>query len=164
MILHISLKGQVLFSVLLMILYGCSSKDYDYNDIDIILLPDKTLFFSINQKPITGKVIEHTDFLKSEIMVKNGKINGLFYQFHSNGNILSKIEYNEGKMNGKMTTFFSDGEEKIITFYKDNMINGSFENFYPSGQIKQCASYHLNILTDKRYEFYETGGIAIYKY
>ena len=162
MIKYNLLKGYVLFSFLLMMLFSCKSKVYDYNKIEIKLLPDKTLYFSNDQNAITGKVIENTEYLKSEITIKNGKINGLFYQFYPNGNILSRIEYNEGKMNGKMTTYYPNGKEKIITFYKDNLINGSYESFYLNGKLRECATYHFNILTDKRYEFHESGGIAIY--
>lgn len=120
---------------------------------------------------------------REEYMMKDGKLEGLFKawdtngrlveeseyrdnlldgvqkNFYNNGNVKTEISYVAGKKHGTTKNWYQDGKQSSETEYKDNKVVGS-TSFYPDGSLrmKETLDEKTGILTTQA--FYTNGTLS----
>ena len=95
-----------------------------------------------------------------QIMVKcnyvNGEIEGDYYQYHNNGNVLEHGKYKNGKKSGEWNIWNRKGNISHIVHYSKGMKNGIELSFYSNGEI--IRSNYLNDNLDGECILYDANG------
>jgi len=65
----------------------------------------------------------------------NGILNGMCYEYFSNGLLQSQYNYNNGKLNGEYKLYYDDGQIYEIYNYCDNVIKGTYKIFNRDGLL-----------------------------
>lgn len=86
----------------------------------------------ITKRPFTGMVKNKRD----REFYKNGKPNGKWVTFYTNGNLKSIENWKDGKLHGKYILYSSNGEKYLETEYKKGMDNGDYKIFYSDGKLR----------------------------
>jgi antitoxin component YwqK of YwqJK toxin-antitoxin module len=73
---------------------------------------------------IQTKTIEYTK------TYKNGKLNGLFEEYHINGKLLTRYHHKKGILDGLHETWLENGKGGWRMNYKDGVLDGLFEKWY----------------------------------
>lgn len=89
----------------------------------------------------------------------NGKLNGKYTEYHSNGKISKKIYFKDGKEDGKSQTYDEDGTLTSDCFYVNGVTHGKQTNFYSSsrGDFTRISSYKMGVPTGKFVETFTNG-------
>ncbi|MFA6709196.1 MAG: toxin-antitoxin system YwqK family antitoxin [Fusobacterium sp.] len=82
--------------------------------------------------PFTGMVKKG----KNREFYKNGKPDGKWIYFYSNGNIKSIENWKDGKLHGKYILYSSNGEKYLETKYKKGLDNGNYKIYYSDGKLR----------------------------
>ena len=92
--------------------------------------------------PYTGKVfILHENGQKTEANLKDGKRDGLFVEWHENGQKKSEVNYKDDKKVGLATTWHENGQKKFEGNFKDGKFEGLSVNWHENGQKKAEANW-----------------------
>ena len=81
--------------------------------------------------------------LANEIIIKDGKANGIAKVYHENGNLEAETEYNNGKKNGIRKEYDENGKLKLESEYKDGKENGIRKEYDENGKLEHEA-YYIN--------------------
>ncbi|MGL4674656.1 MAG: hypothetical protein ACRCXK_07330, partial [Wohlfahrtiimonas sp.] len=97
--------------------------------------------------------------LVEESEYKNNLLDGVQKNFYTNGNIKTEISYVEGKKQGPTKNWYQDGKQSSETEFKDNKVVGS-TSFYPDGSIrmKEFLDEATGILSTQA--FYTNGTLS----
>ena len=129
-----------------------------------------------NLKPYTGKnLCQHINGRKSEEGdYKDGKLIGLWtnwhnngqkrkqtyykdgvlvsktlYRYYDNGNIESIKRYKYGRLNGKSTFWYENGQKLLDGNYKDNKADGKWTFWKENGNKDEDRDYRDGVLVNK---------------
>lgn len=121
---------------------------------------DDGLIYEYNSKNLfTGRVVDTADVIV-EFDVVNGKKNGEFITFYTNGNIEKTGWIKQNANIGEWKYFYPDGTlESRGQFDKDHP-HGFWQHFYKTGKLKQSGSYKYG-LEDGEWLFYDEDGKLI---
>ena len=86
--------------------------------------------------PFTGRVTG-----ESEGFLKNGKIDGIWRQYYSSGQLWTKGTYKDGKSDGPSVMFHENGQLWTKGTYKDGKIDGLWVSYYEDGQLQEQGTY-----------------------
>lgn len=124
---------------------------------------------------------------KSEYTLQNGKLNGNYKSYFSNGNVkktgfyikglgngkftehnekgIKTYEYNlrKDKLNGVFKIYFANGKLKKIRNYQNGKLNGIYKTYFENGNLKKIGSY-LNELTNGMFTEYNKDGWKAFEY
>lgn len=93
---------------------------------------------------------------------KAGILEGEFYRFHTDGEVLGLDIYVNGKKHGTCKEFHSGGALHYSTEYKNGkIIDGENVYFHPNGNIKFLDYYKNGLKYGKSTTYYESGAIEI---
>jgi len=87
----------------------------------------------------------------------NGKIHGLYKEYHINGQLESKVKYEYGKREGKRLVYYENGQLKEVGHFLGNNNHGKFINYYENGKTKSIL-YYLNDKPTGTGQFYNEEG------
>lgn len=127
-------------------------------------------------------LFHNTRRIRSYVVFKNGKPNGVYKSFFFNGASLTEKFFVDGVENGMRTSYSSDGRviERTpyvnglrhgvsFTYYSTNgsvkskqtYVNGLREGenleYYDNGQLRQSASFHNDVLQGKFVMYHDNG-------
>lgn len=90
--------------------------------------------------------------LIEESEYKDNVLDGIQKNFYSNGSIKTEIAFVKGQKNGPTKNWYQDGKQSSQTEYKDNKIVGS-TSFYPDGSVrmKETLNEETGILLTEAY-------------
>lgn len=117
--------------------------------------------------PETGKTIipgQEDEFiaprsLATKISYKNGKLDGTFRSFFTNGQLAVELNYIEGKMNGLVTTFYPEGQLRNERRYNNSKLDGIFRAYDEDGKLFFEIEYKNGIQHGIDKTFYKSGTI-----
>ncbi|MCK5214327.1 MAG: toxin-antitoxin system YwqK family antitoxin [Candidatus Omnitrophica bacterium] len=85
--------------------------------------------------------------LKKEVGYLAGNKDGVYKEYYPAGKLKKEVSYIGGKMNGLFRTYYEHGQKEQETVYRDGLIDGTYRSFYEDGvphQIKQYINGKLN--------------------
>ena len=71
--------------------------------------------YEVNKEiPFTGKIVSYhkNGQLKTEMTIKNGKLDGKYTQWYENGQLQYENTFKDGKQDGKETQWYENGQKK----------------------------------------------------
>ena len=95
---------------------------------------------------------------------KEGKYDGEYEEYYTNGNIKIKTEYDNGKICGNYTEFYPTGELRIRTHYCGGKIDGEYTEYYRDGTINVKTQYVNGKKIGSYKEYFISGAIKIYTF
>lgn len=87
--------------------------------------------------------------------------------WHENGNIFTQVVYKNGKLNGPYKRWYSNGRIEIEAKYRDGKLHGCLKRWNKKGCLIAEINYKLGSLHGLCREWYENGQLRIetnYKY
>ncbi len=125
----------------------------------------KLITFTANGELVTGTVLDYgTDdkemkYIKSKIVVKDGRIVDKGYGFHANGKIATEYIFKNGEIDSIARFFYSDGTIGKLENYKNGIKEGVAKEFREDGtQSKEIIYKEGKIINS--YD-YDSNGIKI---
>lgn len=114
-----------------------------WDEVDSKRFGKETIFTSISdRKPLNGDYkISEKSGAYADIQFKNGKINGSYISYDSNGKKMSEANYKEGKIEGKQTSYFQNGKIEEETFYKNGLKEGAWLTYNKEGKKIREENY-----------------------
>ena len=106
--------------------------------------------------PFTGEVDEG----REKGSIKNGKKEGYWVHYHSNGQLMNKGDYKNGKMEGYWEDYRDNGYLYDKGDYKNGKMEGYWERYWEYGQLYGKGDYK-NGKKEGSWEFYNTDGTVI---
>jgi antitoxin component YwqK of YwqJK toxin-antitoxin module len=73
-------------------------------------------------------------------LIRNGKKEGLWITFFSDGRALSKAYFKNGILNGPFESYQGNGDVRTIGNYKDGKRSGDWVTYQSSGEVWQTLS------------------------
>ena len=118
----------IIFSLLFTLVSWSNEVDYD----DLYLEIKDGLYYKkySSNKPYTGKVIG-----EKQGMMENGKQQGAWIWYDSEGILEWKINYKDGKYDGKQHWYDENGELMLTEVYKEGKIQFQEVYFYEDGKL-----------------------------
>jgi antitoxin component YwqK of YwqJK toxin-antitoxin module len=116
---------------------------------------------------LDGKVITYgTDgkTVIAESTSSNGKRNGRYTSYYSNGKLEKEQEFKDGKENGYLRTYDQDGKIKWDCFYDDGEMQGQQVQLFVSsldGYYVKTSNYNHGVLVGDYSEIYENGKLRL---
>jgi antitoxin component YwqK of YwqJK toxin-antitoxin module len=92
---------------------------------------------------------------------KDGKREGLWEEFHENGQSSAIQNYKDGEWDGLWECFYENGQLEKRGNLKDGKREGLWEEFHENGQLKCRESYIDGVAEGFHEEFYENGQLEI---
>ena len=121
-----------------------TNNDDQFSISDIVLFPKysskeiplSSIKFSTIKK---GIYLDENGFYNGKVV--NGKKDGVWSEFYSNGNIKSRGNFINGKKEGKFQYWFASGQIEREFFYLDDKIDGIDKAWFRNGQLAFEKSY-----------------------
>ena len=91
----------------------------NYNEIEIVRSSrDSTFYF--RGKLFDGEIkkFDKQGNIMLNFNVKDGRLNGRYFEIHNNGNLKINTNYDEGKLNGEFISYFQNKNVKEQTYYR----------------------------------------------
>ena len=94
---------------------------------------------------------------------KNCVRNGMTYWYKDDGSIKSKVNFTDGKENGLYTSYHTNGKEKIVVHYVDAQKDGIQKIYYDNGVLGSKVNYNMGrregVMTDWDAEGYKSAEV-----
>ena len=97
---------------------------------DELIKRDGIYYKKFSDEPFTGNV---TDDIKGSF--KNGKKDGSWFYYSSNGQLSSKGNFINGKKEGLWIGYWDNGQINYKTEYKNDVLEGSHLEYQNNGQL-----------------------------
>lgn len=120
---------------------------------------DGLIYKSGTEELFTGKIIDTADVI-IEYEVVNGKKNGEFVTFYTNGNIEKTGWIKQNANVGEWKYYYPDGTLESRGHFVKDTPHGLWERFYRNGKLKQSGLYKYG-LEDGEWLFYDEKGELI---
>jgi len=94
--------------------------------------------------PFTGKVngrVNPTINDRIQGIIKRGKKQGLWLEYHANGQLKWKDNYKDGKRHGLIEVYHNNGQLWTKGNYKDGKVHGLVEWYYKNGQLSRKLNF-----------------------
>ena len=130
-----------LLPLLLLILIRCSDEPVKFEDLRLNI-NDLKYYSRITNEPYSGKVVSIYDNgnLRENGFLKEGKLEGEYEYYYSNGNIFEFIIYKSGKPQ-KSTRYHINGEIRSEGFFQDGELHGILKIYDENGVLIEERTY-----------------------
>ena len=88
---------------------------------------------------------------------KDGKREGIAYDYHQNGKIMWELFYKNDSLSGKANLYDTEGNLKQTVHYFQNTLHGTATNFYTNGTIEKVSFFDMGLLHGTVKEYYISG-------
>ena len=144
---------KTLFTLLIMVLFAATASSQQIYNVKTSDRADGKLEQSIGNISVTGEVINGMktgtwveNFPSKEmphfiIQYKEGKKNGLFLEFNTEGFIVKKIDYKNDLIDGAYCEWIRNGRLVKKQEYKDGQLDGRTVICYDNGFIQEESEY-----------------------
>ncbi|MEM7161347.1 MAG: hypothetical protein AAF487_02800 [Bacteroidota bacterium] len=99
---------------------------------------------------------------------RRGKRDGIWMDFHENGQMMRKQTFVNGYPEGKVEEWYASGNKKFRSSYvsnplktKDSMLSGASTEWYDNGQIKSEGVYWKGVRDGEWKEYTEEGQVTL---
>lgn len=100
------------------------------------------------------------DAIVEEGYLQNGKLDGAWTTYHSNGEPNTIIVYSKGNRNGMAMKMTDEGRPEYIRHYRHDKLDGEQKVFNPNnGKLLEVANYASGFKQGSYKKFYETGSL-----
>ncbi|MDA7498494.1 toxin-antitoxin system YwqK family antitoxin [Akkermansiaceae bacterium] len=122
---------------------GCGEKKSDGVNVDELEDREGVFYLKLSNTPYTGKSFEFHENgnKKSELTLKEGKIDGLLLQWHANGQKKTEVNFKDGKQHGDVRGWHENGQKKSEETWKDGKQHGLAHLYYENGQMEQESNW-----------------------
>ena len=90
---------------------------------------------------------------------KNGVLSGKSLTYYQNGNLYTSGVYVDGNIEGDYSWFYDNGKLDCISVFKSGKENGSYKSYYESGKIKQESTKLNGEYSGLSKTYYENGNL-----
>ena len=73
----------------------------------------------------------------------NGKLNGEYKEWYTNGQLFEHKHYADGKLNGEYKEWYDHGQISTHAYYVDNKLHGDYKEWHSHGQL-YTQMYYVN--------------------
>ena len=110
-------------------------------------------YFKGDNKPFTGILVNEKTQKRIGVF-KNGYKNGIFTEYHINGQKKSECKYTNGLRDGKCTEWFTNGQKKSSYTYENGAIlDGNYITYLENGKKETKSTYkNGRIIISGKYE------------
>lgn len=112
-----------------------------------------TMYYKATLTPFSGKLTHHKD----RKYYTNGKPDGKWLCFYTNGNLKSIENWKKGKLVGKYILYAKNGRKVFETTYINGKDNGEYYMYYPDGQLQVKGQFKIGVPTGT-WSFYNQNG------
>ena len=118
------------------------------------------LSFSVKEGKIDGQYIEYysNGSIKSLSNFKNGILDGKYSKFYENNLLMEEFEYKNGLMEGERILNWGNGNLKEKNFFKRGAIIGVSEFYFSNGNPRKIISFDANGRRDGEWIDYNSDG------
>ncbi len=115
---------------------GCGEKKSDGVNVDELEDREGVFYLKLSNTPYTGKSFEFHENgnKKSELTLKEGKIDGLLLQWHANGQKKTEVNFKDGKEDGLRVSWYKDGQKEQESNWKDGQMDGTLTLWHKNGK------------------------------
>ncbi len=102
---------------------------------------DEVTYLPNTDKPFSGyaKDAYENEQIKYLFQFKDGKLDGLYFEWYKNGQKWMEKNYKDGLLDGPLTWWYENGQKWMEANYKDGKEDGLETHWYENGQ-KKCES------------------------
>ena len=79
-----------------------------------------------------------------------GRLNGLYVEYHENGKIALKANYKRDLLHGGYNEYDEKGRSLLATVYRDDEIHGDYSSWDPETDLREKAKYREGQLEGTR--------------
>ncbi len=101
--------------------------------------------------------IDRGEGYRTEIVYRDGKLEGTETTWYPNGQIAVQAHYANGVMEGPMTSYAESGMIQSVAPYANDRLEGVVQTFHPDGKVLSAESYRADQLEGKS-SFYRPDG------
>ena len=102
--------------------------------------------------------------VRNNYMAKNGRRNGFYKEYFTNGNLLAEGIVKNDSALGKWTNYSEDGIKTSEVEWNRNQINGTILIFFQSGKIQKKGTKINNVTEGWWDEYYEEGQLKSHEF
>ena len=131
------MKKTLLIITAVMLVVGCSNKpEKEYINAEKLNEENGLMYHPDTKELYSGNVFKKYLGGKSQLegSYKDGKRDGLWTEWHENGQKWQEGTYKDGEVDGKGTSWYENGQKKEEATYKDGMPDGLWTYWYENGQ------------------------------
>ena len=108
--------------------------------MDDLVQREGVYYKKFSDVPFTGKVEG-----SNQGNIKNGKKEGPWLSYYSNGQLSSKGEYKNGDLEGPWLSYYSNGQLSSKGEYKNGDLEGPWVSYYSDGSVnEECTGTYKN--------------------
>ena len=147
---------RILTSMVLMILFfpglvlGETIDDLEYRG-------DGLIYENFSDVPFTGNITGKTE----QGTIRNGKKEGPWVYYYSNGQLSYKVTYKDNKKEGRWVHYyFLNGQVSSRGDYKDGKKDGTWVYYHSNGQLSYKVTYKDNKKDGPYVNYYDNGQLS----
>ena len=104
--------------------------------LDDLVLREGVYYKKFTDVPFSGNVTG-----KEQGLVKNGKLEGLWFGYWDNGQLWYKGNYKNGKMDGSWINYYDNGQLISKNWMKNDKLEGYFITYNEDGSVWKKETY-----------------------
>ena len=109
----------------------------EIDDFDKLVEVDGILYKKFSNTPFTGNVTDG----EQQGFVKEGKKDGSWVEYFSNGTLMEKRNYKDGEKDGLVEFYYKNGQLRDKGNYKEGRLDGLWEYYYENGKLWEKINY-----------------------
>ena len=86
--------------------------------------------------------------LRSSVMFKNGKPDGVARTYYPNGNLRREAYFQNGVQHGLTRSYYENGQLKSEEYYEQSRLEGPAKFYEPDGRLQWEAVFHKGQIVD----------------
>ncbi len=157
-------------AMLIALLCGCTNRQTDkhlqkemrlYNEASIQLQNENGIYTNDHQ-PFTGTVFSLSPTKKDTLSIGSfveGKEDGEWRKYFTNGQLMEKRFYSTGKKVGTYTAWWPNGKQRLLYHFAAGEYEGACQDWAEDGTLISEMSYHEGHEEGPQKQWYENGKI-----
>lgn len=121
--------------------------------VNVNLISNVGTTYYYNDELYTGKAT----YNKDRFYYKDGKANGKWLTFYTNGNLKSICSWTKGHLDGKYIVYSEMGKKIMELNYSDGKENGAYAIYYDNGSLRIRGQYQ-NGKPIGKWEYFDVNG------
>ena len=115
--------------------------------------------YLMDKKPFTGQVKRISDLgvTLESFFVSQGKLDGEYQNFYSNGALKLSCAYVNGFLQGSWISFYENNQKSEIINYENGYMQGNRKSFWSNGLVKEENEFNRGVLTGVSNFYYSNG-------
>lgn len=120
-------------------------------NIQVLNLRDRSVPMNWTQMPAVYYGTETKSYLYKQVT--------MYKQFHPNGRVKSEVVLKNGQMNGQYREYDEKGVQILQANYKADVADGAWTEWYSNGKVKKSFTYKNGMRNGSCIEYYSSGSV-----